>query len=119
MTAPIAARPMGTDPRARAPMPSDEARLRDAARQLESVFVNQLFQAMHATVDDDGLVPRGSGEDLFQSMLDQQLADQFPRRVAGDGALSTQLFEALRRRITPPTEVSDAATSASPRPSAS
>ncbi len=93
---------------------TEERKLKDSARQMEAVFVQQLLQAMHATVGDDGLVPRGSGEDIFQSMLDQDLAARLPGRIEGPRALSTQLFEALRRRLPAPTDPAAATADAPP-----
>lgn len=53
-------------------------RLRQATRDMEGVFVQQLFKAMRDTVPRDGLVEGGSGEEMFTSMLDQQLAGAVP-----------------------------------------
>lgn len=73
---------------------SDAAeRLRDAARELESVFVEQMFKAMRATVPDDGLMSGGSGEEMFTSMMDQHLASQQPGRVP------SELAEAVYRQL--------------------
>ncbi|MBL8982503.1 MAG: flagellar biosynthesis protein FlgJ, partial [Gemmatimonadetes bacterium] len=56
----------GVSPRPAAPPPSpDEARLADAVRQLEGVFVEQLFKAMRETVPTDGLTSGGAGEQMF------------------------------------------------------
>lgn len=66
-------------PRPATPPPSpDEARLADAVRQLEGVFVEQLFKAMRETVPTDGLTSGGAGEQMFSSMMDQHLAALVP-----------------------------------------
>jgi peptidoglycan hydrolase FlgJ len=54
------------------------AALQKTARQLEGVFVDQLFKAMRETVPHDGYLDGGSGEDMFTSMLDEKVADQAP-----------------------------------------
>ncbi|MBI1809965.1 MAG: chemotaxis protein chel, partial [Gemmatimonadetes bacterium] len=57
MTGPVHAATGATDPRA-----SDLDRLRKTAKQLEGVFVQQLFKAMRETVPKDGVTGGGSGE---------------------------------------------------------
>ena len=57
---------------------TDDVRLQRVARQLEGVFVQQLFKAMRDTVPQDGVVDGGSGEQMFTSMMDESLADQLP-----------------------------------------
>lgn len=83
---------------------ADERALKASAQQLEALFVQQLFQAMRANVPTDGLVERGPGEDLFNSMLDQRIADRVAERSTGPRALSTSLFDALRERLGPPAD---------------
>jgi len=53
-----------------------DPKLRQAAKQLEGVFVEHLFAAMRETVPEGGLVDGGSGEDIFTSLLDRHLADE-------------------------------------------
>jgi flagellar protein FlgJ len=71
----------------------EQRRLTDAVRQLEGVFVEQLFKAMRNTVPDDGIVSGGAGEAMFTSLMDQQLAD-----VAA-GQWSSTIREALLREF--------------------
>ena len=57
---------------------TEDARLQRVARQLEGVFVQQLFKAMRETVPEGGVVDGGTGEQMFTSMMDEHLADQLP-----------------------------------------
>lgn len=86
----------------RAPSPPVEAtdprraqaeRLRATARQLEGVFVEQMFKAMRETVPEGGATSGGSGEEMFTGMLDQSLAGEVPARW------SNGLAEALYRQL--------------------
>lgn len=79
----------------------DEAALKQSAKDLEGLFVQQLFQAMRAAVPTDGLLERGPGEDLFSSMLDQRIAQDVAERGDGPRDLSVSLYEALRDRLGP------------------
>lgn len=78
---------------------ADEQSLKASAQQLEALFVQQLFQAMRANIPTDGLVERGPGEDLFNSMLDTRIAERVAEATKGPRALSTSLFDALRDRL--------------------
>lgn len=82
----------------------DEAALKKSAEALEGLFVQQLFQAMRASVPTDGILERGPGEDLFSSMLDQRIAEQVARQESGSRDLSVSLFDALRERLGPPAD---------------
>jgi flagellar protein FlgJ len=77
--------------------PAEDAKLQRVARQLEGVFVQQLFKAMRETVPEDGAVDGGAGEQMFTSMMDEHLADQLPgqwHHGIGEG-LIRQLRNAL------------------------
>ena len=83
---------------------ADELALRQSAEALEGVFVQQLFQAMRASVPTDGLLERGAGEDMFGSMLDEHVAEEVARQGGGPNDLSTAIFESLRKRLGPPSD---------------
>jgi flagellar protein FlgJ len=78
------------------PLPSPEARLRDAVTQLEGVFVEQLFKAMRATVPEDGLTSGGAGEEMFTGLMDQHLAASVP--TSWDRSLADALTRQLQER---------------------
>jgi flagellar protein FlgJ len=74
-----------------------DARLAQSVRDLEGVFVEQLFKAMRETVPDEGLTSGGSGEEMFTTLMDQHLSAEVPQtwdRGIGE-ALYRQLREAL------------------------
>lgn len=72
---------------------SKDAKLRQAARDLEGVFVLELMKATRETVPQDGLTNGGMGEEMFSGMMDQHLAPQM-----GDG-WSGGIAEALYRQL--------------------
>jgi Rod binding domain-containing protein len=82
-----------------------DATLRHAAGQLEGVFVQHLFAAMRETVPAGGLVDGGSGEDIFNSMLDSHLADQLAENW--DRGLGAAVYRQLRATITNPETSAD------------
>ena len=56
----------------------EAARLARTAKQLEGVFVQQLYKAMRDTVPEGGIGSGGAGEDTFTSLMDQHIAEQTP-----------------------------------------
>ena len=89
-------------PEAARPRDAD-AELMHQARQLEGIFLAQLYQAMRATVPTDGSVESSSGRETFTAMLDDKIAEIAVSK--GESALSRALYEQLRQRITAPPEV--------------
>jgi peptidoglycan hydrolase FlgJ len=76
---------------------SEDARLRQSSRDLEGVFVEQLFKAMRETVPENPLFGGGAGEEMFTGMMDSHLASQVPG-TWGDG-LGEALYRQLRNVI--------------------
>jgi flagellar protein FlgJ len=74
---------------------SDQAdlQLREACKEMESLFVNYLFQEMRATIDKSGFISGGRAEEIFTSMLDVELS----RKISASGGigLSAILLEQL------------------------
>ena len=68
-------------------------RLRGVARDLEGVFVEQLFKAMRETVPEGGVIDGGSGEEMFTGMLDQRLSALTPERW--EGGLGNAVYRQL------------------------
>jgi flagellar protein FlgJ len=62
----------------------ERERLQSAMRQLEAVFVQQLFKAMRETVPDES-GSRGAGEETFTALLDEKLAESVPGAWEGNG----------------------------------
>ena len=88
--------PTPLTPEARAA--SDEARLKKTAKQLEGVFVEQLFKAMRETVPQgEGAVEGGTGEDMFTGLMDQKLAAETPTQW--DHGLADAAYRQLRKAL--------------------
>jgi peptidoglycan hydrolase FlgJ len=87
----------GSTPGAPAGAGSPDERLRATTKQLEGVFVQELFKAMRETVPKDGFTDGGAGEDIFTGLMDEKIAAQLPEhweRGMGD-SLYRQLRAAL------------------------
>jgi peptidoglycan hydrolase FlgJ len=74
-----------------------QAKLRKAAHDLEGIFVSELFKAMRATVPQDGLLGQAPGQDMFQGMMDERVAEVYAERSTH--GLGEALYHQLSRRL--------------------
>ncbi len=54
----------------------DEEALRKAAKELEAVFINDLFKEMRKTIDKSGLVENAPGSNIYESMFDESVSNE-------------------------------------------
>jgi flagellar protein FlgJ len=88
------------------PPRNEDDKLRDAASQLEGLFVQQLYKSMRDTVSPgDGIVSGGAGEDVFTGLMDQHLAAETPKHW--ESGIADALYRQMRGRAgvsSPPPE---------------
>lgn len=75
---------------------AERQRLERACAQLEGVFMNELAKALRETVPQDGVLPSGTGGDMFASMLDEKLAELAAARSRS--GLTAALLEQLGKQ---------------------
>jgi flagellar protein FlgJ len=61
---------------------AEQAKLREACRDFEAIFIKQMLDAMRKTVPKTGLIDGGMAEDIFEDML----YDERAKLMAGTGA---------------------------------
>lgn len=67
--------------------------LAKACAAMEAQFINYLFKEMRATIPESGFIPKSSGEKLYTSMLDTEMAEKLSQ---GRGmGLASVLYEQL------------------------
>jgi len=88
---------MKIDPPAKPALSDELARLKKSAHQMEGVFYDQLFKAMRETVSESGLFDPNPGREMFEGLLDQQLAETAAAR--SKGGLGDAMYEQLRRKL--------------------
>lgn len=79
--------------------PDNEAKkdeLKKACKEFESIFIFQLIKSMRKTVEKNGLIDGGKGEEIFQSMLDQRYAEKMGETE--ELGLANELYKQLSRR---------------------
>ena len=72
--------------------------LREATRQFEAVFINQMISAMRKTVGEGGLIDKSNGQDIFEGMLDEEWSKKLANK-AGPNSLSEILYRQLSARL--------------------
>ena len=78
---------------------SPQNRLRRAAEEMEAVVLTQMMSAMRSTVPDGGLFPKSQANEIFRSLLDQELARAASRR--SPFGLAGALTETLQNHLEP------------------
>jgi len=58
----------------------DEKKLKEACAEFESLFIYQLMKQMRKTIVKSGLTGGGKGEEIFTSMMDEELSKQMSSR---------------------------------------
>ena len=79
-------------------MEEQRTALRQAARQFEAVFINQMISAMRKTVGEGGLIDKSNGQDIFEGMLDEEWSKKLANK-AGPNSLSEILYRQLSVRL--------------------
>lgn len=75
----------------------DDKKLKEASKELEAVFINEIFKEMRKTINKDGLVEATPGREMFESMFDQQVATE---AMKGKGyGLADIIYKQLSEKI--------------------
>lgn len=75
---------------------SQEA-LKDASEQFEAIFLYQMMEAMRDTVPEGDLLGDRKAESIFQSMLDQEIANNSAQ--AQSVGLAKLIYEQMSRFV--------------------
>lgn len=74
----------------------EQDRLKQATRDFEAVFIQQMLKAMRDTVPDGGLLDAGRSEEMFTALLDEHVATNAADRA--HGSLADALYRQLTRK---------------------
>ncbi|MEN6459813.1 MAG: rod-binding protein [Syntrophomonas sp.] len=75
----------------------DKERLKESCQQLESVFLNQIMQAMRATISKSDLLGNDFSDDVFQSMLDEEYTKSMSK--TGSLGLADIIYKQLSENL--------------------
>lgn len=88
------------------PQQQRDKELRKACQDFESVFTYELLKSMRKTIDKCELFHGGQGEEIYESLLDQELAKNMSGY--GSNSLSEILYQQLSRTDSSSQTVQDA-----------
>ena len=72
------------------------SQLKEAAIEMETWFINEMFKAMRRTVPEgEGMFETSNGEQIWRDMLDEQTSKSLAQ--SGGLGLAQQLYEQLKR----------------------
>ena len=73
--------------------PAEDKKLREACQGFEEMFLNLMYSKMRDTVPKDTLLGESNGQQIMQSMLDEELTKEMAK--AGGVGLADMLYKQL------------------------
>lgn len=83
---------------AKAQREQDEGKLKKACQEIETLFIQQMFKQMRATVPKGGLIPESMGAKMYQEMLDAEYSRLMAESPHNLG-LADLLYQHLKPQI--------------------
>lgn len=77
----------------KAKLAKEDAKLKDACKDFEAMFLNMMYTKMRDTVPDNSLYGTSHGEKIMQSMLDTELTKNMAN--AGGIGLAAMMYKQL------------------------
>jgi peptidoglycan hydrolase FlgJ len=84
------------------PNKNDDAALREATREFEAIFIEQMLKSMRQTVEKSGLMDGGMAEDIFEDMLYENYAKKMSQTA--NLGLGDMLYRQISQNHTLPGE---------------
>ncbi|WDP89784.1 MAG: rod-binding protein [Desulfobacter sp.] len=78
--------------------PKSEEELKAACEGFEAIFTKKLLESMRDTLPGNGLFPKSNSLEIFESMLDQNLAENSSRGRSSMG-IKDYLFDQLKASL--------------------
>jgi peptidoglycan hydrolase FlgJ len=75
---------------------NDENELKIVCKQFEAIMLGILYKQMKATIIKSELIPKSAGNEIFESMMDDELMSEAAQR--GGTGLSDTIYEQLSSR---------------------
>ena len=88
---------LGLDPTLASSSLDDRARLKKACEKFEGMFLSYMLKVMRETVPDSGLLGKGFGKEIFESLFDQALGEKMAEHQ--DFGLARVLYKQLSRTL--------------------
>ena len=88
-------RPDQSSPRVKAKTDRRAAELKKACQDFEAIFLQSLFKSMRRTVIDSGLFEKDTSHEIYQDMLDGEIAREVSRRQSM--GLADQMYRQMEK----------------------
>jgi len=75
----------------------DRASLKKACQDFEAIFIQSVFKSMRKTVPEGGLFEKDHATEMYQDMIDQEIATQISRRQSL--GLADQMYRQMEKLI--------------------
>lgn len=75
----------------------DKEKLYKSCQDLESVFLNKVFDSMRATVPDSGFIEKSFATDTFESMLYEEYSKQISK--TGSLGIADMIYKQLSQQL--------------------
>jgi len=72
-------------------------KLKESAKDFESIFVNNLLKVMRSTIQKTNLISGGNAENIYQGMLDEEYSKIIVKR--SDFGFAKQIYEQYSKTI--------------------
>jgi peptidoglycan hydrolase FlgJ len=82
-----------------APSVSKDSKINSACTEMESLFIQNMFKEMRASISKGGLTSGGKAEEMFTDMLDAELA----KTISASGGIG--LSSMVRRQLESVSEI--------------
>ncbi len=75
----------------------DRASLKKSCQDFEALFIQSMFKSMRKTVPDGGLFEKDHATEMYQDMIDQEIATQISRRQSL--GLADQMYRQMEKLL--------------------
>jgi flagellar protein FlgJ len=80
----------------------DIAALKRSCQDFEAIFIQSMFKSMRKTVPDGGLFTRDTAHEIYQEMLDSEVASKISRNQSM--GLADQIYRQIKKNFLPDSE---------------
>ena len=79
--------------------PEQEKKLKKACADFESILAYQLLKTMRQTIPKSGFLKRSHGQETYEMMLDQKVAEELTKKGQGLGLQKTLFNQIVKQQI--------------------
>lgn len=89
--------PEGVAASAKQSMNRDAKSLKKSCQDFEAIFIQSMFKAMRKTIPDGGMFEKDTAHEIYQDMLDSEVASEISRRQSM--GLAEQMYRQMEKNL--------------------